>query len=309
MAVRNALMIAFFVTTLAVIIPKVSLTQFDILAFAFVLLASSLIYVIAFVQGGHHLDTYRLEGLGRYKNTIHLSYLLSWGILCLLAMGKGRDWWISVFKYAAILIFMVLIALTKTRGTFIALGGCIALFCLMGSRKQVCLLLGGILIAALAGFAIWNFSLSDIFQRGDGNRLGVWTDAWTGIQEKPILGHGIADDPRFFSESPYSDGWKSAHNVLLGHLYTGGIVGLLIYLGILVNMLWVSAKSCLLDWKQSGTISNLSKFSALTLLFVLLASLFNFNHYLVNVHIQWLVFWVPFAVIWHQEVKLSHANA
>ena len=44
-------------------------------------------------------------------------------------------------------------------------------------------------------------------------------------------------------------------------------------------------------------------FACLILCFTLTSGLFVFTTYVVNVHIHWLVFWAPFAVLWAMEAQ------
>ncbi|HEU4838829.1 MAG TPA: hypothetical protein VFS88_05395, partial [Micavibrio sp.] len=114
----------------------------------------------------------------------------------------------------------------------------------------------------------------------------------------------ISTEPEFFLEANDSKrGWKSPHNVILGHLYTGGVLGLLVFAGLVVVMCRVSISQYLREMREKKRASFITLFTGLVICFGLTASLINFSHYLIGVYIHWLVFWLPFTLVWFLEVQ------
>ena len=66
---------------------------------------------------------------------------------------------------------------------------------------------------------------------------------------------------------------------------------------------WIVTQRFFREKKNKRNYTYLTLLSCLMICYALCASMFNFSHYIVNVHIQWLVFWVPFAMTWYIEVS------
>ncbi|MFH1966698.1 MAG: O-antigen ligase family protein [Patescibacteria group bacterium] len=91
---------------------------------------------------------------------------------------------------------------------------------------------------------ITHISLSDTtFQ----NRLFTWGSAIQGFKEKPILGYGYENfyqvfdkyfNPKIYRHSGSVVWFDRAHNMIFDRLITGGLVGLLLYLSVLLVPLY-----------------------------------------------------------------------
>jgi len=86
---------------------------------------------------------------------------------------------------------------------------------------------------------IANISVEDLQIRGI-----IWSLAWEGVQERPILGYGQSNfnyvfnkhyDPRLYGQEQWFD---RAHNIFMDWLVAGGFLGLLAYLSIFVACLY-----------------------------------------------------------------------
>jgi tetratricopeptide (TPR) repeat protein len=80
---------------------------------------------------------------------------------------------------------------------------------------------------------IANISIEDLEIRGI-----IWSMAWEGVQERPLLGYGQSNfnyvfseyyDPRLYAQEQWFD---RSHNIFFDWLVTGGFLGLLAYLSI-----------------------------------------------------------------------------
>lgn len=76
-------------------------------------------------------------------------------------------------------------------------------------------------------------------------RTVVWSMAWEGVKEKPLLGWGQENfsivfnkyyDPRMYAQEPWFD---RTHNVVFDWLIASGVLGLLAYISIFLALLWV----------------------------------------------------------------------
>lgn len=251
----------------------------------------------------------RLTGVGRYENSIHLSYLLGFTSLLLLSLPTPIEKKINILRYLMITLCMVFIALTGTRGTLVGLTGCIALMIFFGRPKGALIIATLISVSVLASYFFGDFSLARLFGRGDSYRFDIWMDAWASIKSHLWLGHGVAVEPSFGAHPRTGEGWKSTHNVYVGHLYTGGLIGLVLFLWLFANMAWQSVQAYFRQ-KSRGDIARslvLPHFACLLICFSATIGLFNFFHYVNNLHIHWLIFWVPFSMAWALEVRRKRA--
>jgi O-antigen ligase len=69
-------------------------------------------------------------------------------------------------------------------------------------------------------------------------RTPVWEAAVSLIEERPLLGAGVGAFPT--ATAPLFDGEKAAHNVALALLVEQGVVGLLLFAGLLAACAWVT---------------------------------------------------------------------
>lgn len=86
---------------------------------------------------------------------------------------------------------------------------------------------------------IANISLEDLTVRGE-----IWSLAWEGVKERPLLGWGQSNfnyvfnayyDPSLYAQEQWFD---RAHNIVFDWLIAGGILGFLAYASIFVACLW-----------------------------------------------------------------------
>lgn len=157
-------------------------------------------------------------------------------------------------------------------GIGILVAGCTWL--LLSSASKIRRVLGGVGLAVLLlgiGFGIHQAfvpgsSTNTYFVHESGNRLIDWHEAVQGIKEKPVLGWGPENyrvvfqkhlDPHVFDPGQGNEVWTlHPHNQLLEVLINGGVIGLLVYMGILaalgcmIRLLYrrkiIEAKTCAL---------------------------------------------------------------
>ena len=228
---------------------------------------------------------------------------MAFGILAFACLGLNGRWKDILLRCGLVLALLFFIALAQTRSAYVGLALCIALLTVLGhARYALVLCVFGAICAAVA-YVIWGNSFIDMGQRLDSFRFEIWGEALKGIEERPLFGHGIITDPSFLPENRHSKGgWESTHSVYVGHAYSGGVAGLLIFLTMISNMAWI----CLSRWwheRRERNVRYMTLFACLILCFTLTSGLFVFTTYVVNVHIHWLVFWAPFAVLWAMEAQ------
>ena len=80
-------------------------------------------------------------------------------------------------------------------------------------------------------------------------RTIVWSMAWEGVKERPVLGWGQENfsivfnkyyDPRMYAQEPWFD---RTHNIIFDWLIAAGVLGLLAYISIFLALLWMIYKT------------------------------------------------------------------
>ncbi|PZQ48037.1 MAG: hypothetical protein DI551_02300 [Micavibrio aeruginosavorus] len=307
---RNVVGIGLFCTALAVAIPRFNFNVNKApFYFAGACLAWGVLCVVLFYGFEGREWEERLQGLGRYDNSIHLALLFCCATLALICAWDNKAERHTLQISGMMVGFLALIALTQTRSAYVGLGLCLLPMFFFGHKKCVAI------IVAFAVFAIGIVFFSGLVPVGElGNRLDsyrfeIWSEAIEGIEQFPVTGHGVLVEPTFFDHvvRAHKNGFSSTHNVFLGHAYFGGFIGLFLFLCISVNIAYVLLKRYMQE-RAAGAYSYSLRFGTLMICLVYAASLFNFAHYVVNVHVQWIFFWAPFSLIWSFEAANAGAG-
>lgn len=210
-------------------------------------------------QGGVRVD-------GTFGNATYLAaYMLFMAFFTALAFywwgrrGKYLRWWYG----CALILQLILIFYTATRGTILGLIGGIFLalgtLLFFGDRSlQVkrwgvavlvaLVVLGGGLYAAKNTTFVQNhevFSRIASISLAEGQtRFAIWGMAWKGFLERPVFGWGQESfnyvfntyyEPSMYAQEPWFD---RAHNEFIDWLVAGGLVGFLLYISLFILSLW-----------------------------------------------------------------------
>ncbi len=196
---------------------------------------------------------YRLSGsLGNPGFlALYVLFHIFFGIYLLIDKNESNNLWINWFWkgfcFVCIIINILILYYTRTRGAYLGLGIGLLVFVIVncgGILRQNKSWSSGKRWAALGflfiffGFSLF-FARSQIenFERGSKQRLISWGISYRAFKERPILGWGPENyilafakcyDPEYTN---YSTEWfDKAHNVFFEYLVTTGILGLLAYL-------------------------------------------------------------------------------
>ncbi|MBU3964290.1 O-antigen ligase family protein [Patescibacteria group bacterium] len=117
---------------------------------------------------------------------------------------------------------------------------------------KICLILG--LVIYLSGLTMLLWSNSPVQQwlseRANKSRQVIWSNAWQGFSERPILGWGSGNfsfvfhkhfDPGFYIPEIYGADTRfdRAHNIIFDNLVDGGALGLFGYLSMFGTSFWI----------------------------------------------------------------------
>ncbi len=226
---------------------------------AFVL-GASLSSVVAILQTTLHIFGYRGStggsegaralGLTTQPNIAAVTFGLglTFALGLVLHLGAGRRWYRVI---CMVVIAIAIILSASVSGMATALVGVFVLLIKRGMKPRTIIatavLLVGIYAVATAlegngGKGGENLNPFARVQQTTGNGTGYNTvtprvntlkNTWTGIQQSPILGHGIDQVSLLVYYDPYLATWYPTHNLLLLLWYGGGIFMLV---GVAINM-------------------------------------------------------------------------
>lgn len=301
--IRNVVGIGLFATTLGVVIARTNTTKCFPMYLVWACIAYTTLAAIIWYPVDGNFFNVRLQAWGRYVNPIHMSFLLSFAVLLVVAWWMTyRDKYITGAGLVGLLVFFII--LSQTRTAFVALALCVLVVGMLGHFRMAAILIGIAALSAIAAYFCWPTLYTRILGRTDSFRLSIWQEAIEAVLQKPVLGHGIGSVPNFLpdADDPKA-GWESPHNVMIGHAYHGGVVGLGIYLSLAAYMFIVPARNFWQARKAKIQVDFLTMFTLLAVVYVFCASQLNFAHFIKNVHIQWLVFWMPYACVAALELR------
>lgn len=219
---------------------------------------------------------------GTFGNPIYLAvFMLFHVFITLYFLLKRNDYniWFKVLYWVALLLQILTIFWTATRGTILGvIGGILLTFILIAflspERKNLKKIgIGIAIVVALLTTLIFGFKESSIVENTtafnrlstisfDGGttlgRLANWQIAWNATKERPILGYGQGNygyvfdanyDVRIWNQEQWFD---RTHNIFLDWLIAGGFLGLLSYLSLYVALLWYI-------WKKGSVFNGIEK--------------------------------------------------
>lgn len=222
------------------------------------------------IPGGYE----RLNGV--IGNPIFFASYL-WVLIVLMALAIFVDNKHSKFYWATIILAVVTIFGTGTRGAVLALVAAILFFFFIlsifgQSRKKIKIAVWSVFILLLAFGALlyikpalldrapyaikqsFNISRSSL---GTETRLMAWDIAWQGFLQKPILGWGLSNfnlvmdknyNPRFLSYGFSETTWDIPHNSFLEIMVSVGVLGLL----AMAWLFYLLLKKIFLFYKEKG---------------------------------------------------------
>lgn len=201
---------------------------------------------------------------GRMGNAAYLAiYMLFHVFMSLILLVRTQSRHLRIVYGVLSAGFIFTLMETGTRGTALALAGgavvaavYIALFerknklvrkVAIGAVALVILVAGGLYAAKDSAFVTSNDNLRRIasvtLEQGE-TRFTIWSLAWEGFKERPLLGWGQENfnyvfnahyKASLYQQEPWFD---RVHNIIFDWLIAGGILGLLAYLSITLTALY-----------------------------------------------------------------------
>ncbi len=235
----------------------------------------------------------RLEGFDRgghaIKSPVMYGAVLVTLFCCLDKIKRYR--WLA---YIAMMLFLVFVLLSQTRGILIATLASISACLLLKGKIRTIL---AMLVAAIIGLAYAYYA--DIFSRMltlQDVRYEIWQQALRDWSLHPIFGFGIYPEREVILPSGVS--YVHPHNIFISHLLYGGIVGL-----TLLILVWLSiCFSAFRCWLNQRDLLPLGLFFYSTWV-----GLFDFSTLIKSADVEWIFFWFMVALIIAYEARCKKA--
>ncbi len=229
------------------------------------IIASSLVALYGLVQAAGWL-TINQGGVridGTLGNATYMAvYMMFNGFLALYLLATGvKNKTYQYLLWLAVVVEFLLVILTATRGTILALfgglflTGIIASLVTTGVHKKIGIaIIGAVLVLGALFFAVKDTAyvqshpilsrIATISINAGFSRFEIWTMALKGVEERPIFGWGQEGfnylfnkyySANMYAQEPWFD---RAHSVALDWLVAGGVFALALYLSFYVLIVW-----------------------------------------------------------------------
>ncbi|HCD6622081.1 TPA: O-antigen ligase family protein [Pseudomonas aeruginosa] len=233
----------------------------------------------------------RLSGYGALYNPLLSAHVYgAFTALWLMYWIQSRHI-LAPLPLLALATLCCLLLATGSRTPLIGLAACLVWLLLAGNRKKVLIVIG----LAVAGLLVVYFVNPElIIQRGVSFRPEIWSESLRQIGEHPWLGHGYDHPMRI----KLANGMLLAdpHNIELGVLFAGGIVGLLLWSAIY-------ALAFVFAWKNRRDPMVL--LASTWLVFGLASGLTEGNAFMSRPKEHWFLIWIPLALLYALWVRKS----
>lgn len=282
----------FYAVWLVCVESRISIEK--ILKLSLVFSASSAILCLFFwFYHGHGLST-RFSGYGALYNpllTSHVYGAFAALALALLFLEIKQQWlWLSLF----IALFLVLVV-TGSRTPLFSLFF-VSLWMLLTNFNRRSMFLFFVIVAAIG--ALFLLYPEAVISRGFSYRPEIWQKSWCLIAENPWFGYGY-DHPLRIALSVGEIVLSDPHNIELAVLYSGGIVGLALWL-------WLYGVAVNFSWRNRSEPFALV-ISAM-LIFGFFAGLTEGKDFLSRPKEHWFLIWIPMALLAGSQGLIKNRN-
>lgn len=277
-------------------------------------------------QGGVRLDA--TLGNASYLAIYMLFHVFITTFLLVRSLPAGRQggihYWMRYIYSAVIILQLVILYFTATRGALLGIVGGVLLASILivlfeKQRKQIRKIAIGVLIATIVLIGIFFVvrdsqfikdspvlsRISSISLEEGSTRFTIWGMAWEGVKEKPILGWGQENfnlvfnkyyKPSLYAQEQWFD---RVHNIVFDWLIAGGILGFLAYFSIPFFMLYYL-------WRRLETHLSVTEKSIFT---GLLAGYFFYNIFVFDNIMSYILFFSVAAYIYAHSTTMKKVSS
>lgn len=264
------------------------LEQYTRLAALFAALAAglSLVYFIFFDMP---VAESRLSGYGALYNPLLTAHVFgAFAAFWMASWFQARNA-LSPLPIICLAILGVAILATGSRTPFVGLSAALGWLLLVGDRRRGLIAIGVVVLTLIGVVLIYPEAIT---QRGVSYRPAIWMESLRQIGEHPWLGHGY-DSPMTVIIPGMDTTLADPHNIELGVLYSGGILGLTLWMtlySLAIYFCWVYRKH------PAVTLA------ATWLIFGFASGLTEGNAFMSRPKEHWFLIWLPLAMVYGQSL-------
>jgi len=230
----------------------------------------------------------RLNGYGALYNPLLTAHVLgAFAAFWLASWFQARSA-LSPLPLVCLAVLGAAILATGSRTPLVGLAAALAWLLIVGNRRRGMLALGLVCLISVGVALLYPEAIT---QRGVSYRPAIWMDSLRQISDHPWLGHGF--DTPITVILPGIEPLADPHNIELAVLYSGGIVGLLLWMtlyGLALYFSWVYRKNPAVTiaatWLVFGFASGLTEGSA----------------FMSRPKEHWYLIWIPMALLYAQSL-------
>ena len=248
----------------------------------------------------------RVYGTFAHPNMLAFFLCLSIVLTVFIFLNNNRRKISSMLYTLLMILELILLIFTYTRGAWLVLGIFIIIIGLLHFRKflAISIVVFSLLYLVVTPFQMRVNSLITPDPYGSINwRLELWSDAYSYMKNKPVLGHGLGTASLVIADKRGPKlGSPEPHNDYLRLGLDAGFLGVTSYLLLVISLLVNLAKRY--AWQQRP---RLKMFNLFMLSFVLALSVMSFGDNVLNdTALQWSI-WVLAGALIALQVKLKKA--
>ncbi|HEY0563338.1 MAG TPA: O-antigen ligase family protein [Methylophilus sp.] len=256
-----------------------------------VLVVSALFYGL-----DHSTIADRLTGFGRLRNPLWVAALYGAMATMMLCVVLQKEQANKLRYFAFFIFFFTATLLTHSRGPIISMAAvCLLIF--FASQLSIKLKIQITTVSLVILFALSLIFLAayqaDI-ERGQSYRLDLWLGFLQFTKHHLILGNGAGTNLYINSPGNFAHGWSHYHNVYLGSLVELGLVGLSLHLLVI-------ALTIRLGWRYRQELA--INIALMVFIFSCLIGITYGQGVIERINAQWIIFWLPIAVIIMRELE------
>ncbi|WP_337157549.1 O-antigen ligase family protein [Pseudomonas putida] len=234
------------------------------------------------------VDGDRLNGYGALYNPLLTAHVFgAFAAFWLASWFQARSA-LSPLPLICLAVLGAAILATGSRTPLVGLSAALVWLLMVGNWRRGIVAVG---VACILLIGVTLIYPEAITQRGVSYRPAIWMDALRQISERPWLGHGF--DTPMTVILPGIEPLSDPHNIELGVLYSGGIVGLALWMtlyGLALYFSWVYRKhpavTLAATWLIFGFASGLTEGSA----------------FMSRPKEHWYLIWIPMALVYAQSL-------
>ena len=242
--------------------------------------------LIMFLQSNHPLP--RMVAMGRLQHPILAAAIFGWVmIFSLVGFFRVDQNWLKYCLLLVSILMSIAVVLSSTRSVMVAIPAAIvALLWLETHWRSQLVLLALTFILLFTFFSFW-LPAEDLepVLRGTSFRTDIWQASWIRIIEGNwLIGEGILTPSEI---KAIGSVFSHPHNMYLGTLLYGGIVGL----GLLIALLYQSFRVCIANRQHLFSV-----YVIISLFFSCVFLIFDTHLIMGKIDIIWMLIWVPVAM-------------